>query len=366
MSILYVHGVAIREGDQPQWETLKRVTHGALWDEVRAALQTHVAPSVNPADPQGVDISWVYWGDLGASLTNKGHEPSGWPPPEPPLTLNAAALADELERGLRPDLPADRWPELVEGCWATAQDAGVRAAIGNVPVAAQWSVALSAVRARLGLDSAHLPQRLRLRRHQNVRRVMQDLRRPLEGFIPYFVGDALDYFTRRGTPRQPGPIAARVLGALKKSWHLSRERDEPLVIVTHSMGGQLIYDALTSFLPADPEVSDLRAAVWCAAASQVGPCKALGLFLDDQTGGGSALDASPHLGYFWNVWSERDLLSFPAEGSVPGAHDTDFPLGGRSPHMAYLQRPEFYRTLAARVRVQVAREAAGEGCTDSD
>ncbi|MFK7600618.1 hypothetical protein ACI3L1_00255 [Deinococcus sp. SM5_A1] len=361
MSILYVHGVAIREGDQPQWETLKRVTHGALWDEVRTALQTHVAPSVNPADPQGVDISWVYWGDLGASLAYTNQGQPEWPPPERPLTLDAAALADSLERDLRPEVLADRWPELVEVCWAIAQDAGVRAAIANVPVAAQWPVALSAVRARLDLDGAHLPQRLRLRRHQNMRRAMLDLRRPLEGFIPFFVGDALEYFTLRGTPRQPGPIAARVLAALKKSWHLSRERDEPLVIVTHSMGGQLIYDALTSFLPADPELSDLRAAVWCAAASQVGPCKALGLFLDDQTGGGTALDASPHLGYFWNVWSERDLLSFPAEGSVPGAHDTDFPLGGRSPHMAYLQRPEFYRTLAARVRVQVAREAVGKG-----
>ncbi|WP_175607501.1 hypothetical protein [Deinococcus marmoris] len=42
---------------------------------------------------------------------------------------------------------------------------------------------------------------------------------------------------------------------------------------------------------------------------------------------------------------------------MPGAHDTAFPLGGRSAHMAYLHRPEFYRTLAARVRVQVAREA---------
>ncbi len=360
MSILYVHGVAIREGDQPQWKTLKRVTHGALWDEVRAALQTHVAPSVQPADPQGVDISWVYWGDLGTNPTPGNHAQAEWSPPEHPLALDAAALADALERGLHPEVPADRWPELVDACWAAAQDTGVRAVIGNVPAAVQWAVALSAVRARLDLDGAHLPQRLRLSRHQNVRRAMQDLRRPLEGFIPYFVGDALEYFTLRGTPQQPGPIAARVLDALKKSWHLSRERNEPLVIVTHSMGGQLIYDALTSFVPADPELTDLRVALWCAAASQVGPCKAMGLFLDDQSGEGTALAASPHLGYFWNVWSENDLLSFPAEGSVPGAHDTDFPLGRRSPHMAYLQRPEFYRTLAARVRVQVAREAAKE------
>ncbi|MDV6374416.1 hypothetical protein [Deinococcus arenicola] len=360
MSILYVHGVAIREGDQPQWETLKRVTHGALWEEVRTALQTHVAPSVNPADPGGVDTDWVYWGDLGASLAHENHGQRGRLPAGPPLTLSAAALADELERGLRPEVPAGRWPELVEACWAAAQDSGVRAVIGNVSAAVQWPVALSAVRSRLHLEGAQLPQRLRLRRRQNMRRAMQELRRPLEGFVPYFVGDALQYFTSRGTPQQPGPIAARVLTALKKSWHLSRERNEPLVIVTHSMGGQLVYDALTTFIPANPEFSDLRAAVWCAAASQVGPCKDLGLFLDDQSGEGTALVASPHLDYFWNVWSENDLLSFPAEGSVLGAHDTAFALGGRSPHMAYLQRPEFYRTLAARVRVQVAREAVGK------
>ncbi|OLV16220.1 hypothetical protein [Deinococcus marmoris] len=291
MSILYVHGVAIREGDQPQWATLKRLTHGALWDEVRAALQTHVAPSVNPADPQGVNTDWVYWGDLGASPAHASHQQPEWFPPDHPLTLDAAALADALERGLRPEVPADRWPDLVDVCWAVSQDAGVRAVIGNAPAAGRWPVALSAVRARLGLDGVHLPQRLRLRRRQDVRHAMQDLRRPLKGFIPYFVGDALEYFTSRGNPQQPGLIAVRVLAALKKSWQLSQERSEPLVIVTHSMGGQLIYDALTGFIPADPELSDLRAAVWCAAASQVGPCKALGLFLDDQTGNGVPLDA---------------------------------------------------------------------------
>lgn len=365
MSILYVHGVAVREGDQPQWDLLKRVTHGALWNEVRAALQTHVAPGVNPADPQGVDVDWVYWGDLGATLAHGGRfradEQPQWPPPQRPDALSAAALADGLERGLRPEVPADRWPELVEVCWSAAQDAGVRAVVGHVSDGNAWPVALAAVRARLGLDAPDLPERLQLRRRQNVRQTLRDLRRPLEGFVPYFLGDALKYFMARGTPRQPGPIAARVLDAVKRSWHLSRERGEPLVIVTHSMGGQLIYDALTSFIPADPELKDLRAAVWCAAASQVGPCKELGLFLDDQTGEGTALNASPHLGYFWNVWSDRDFLSFSAEGVVPGVHDTAFPLGGRSPHMAYLQRPEFYRTLAARVRVQVARDAAGEG-----
>ena len=38
---------------------------------------------------------------------------------------------------------------------------------------------------------------------------------------------------------------------------------------------------------------------------------------------------------------------------VPGAHDTAFPLGGnvQAGHLAYLQRPEFYRMLAAKVEV---------------
>lgn len=75
-----VHGVTIREGDQPQWEALRRVTHGALWDEVRAALQTHVAPSVSPAHPGGVNTDWVEWGDLGASLAHGNHEQPGRPP----------------------------------------------------------------------------------------------------------------------------------------------------------------------------------------------------------------------------------------------------------------------------------------------
>ncbi|THF85360.1 hypothetical protein E7T09_17175 [Deinococcus sp. KSM4-11] len=136
--------------------------------------------------------------------------------------------------------------------------------------------------------------------------------------------------------------------------HASRQHSaEPLVVLTHSLGGVLLYDVLSAFLPAAPELRDVRVDVWCAVGSQVGPFVELGL-----TVGGAPQDTpfpadGPHLGYFWNVWSESDLLSFPASDVVPGAHDTAFPLGGnvQAGHLAYLQRPEFYRTLAAKVEV---------------
>ncbi|WP_180969946.1 hypothetical protein [Deinococcus planocerae] len=89
----------------------------------------------------------------------------------------------------------------------------------------------------------------------------------------------------------------------------------------------------------------------------MGLFKELGLFLEETATPSAPVARSPHLGYFWNVWSPGDLLSFRAEGVAGGAHDLEFPLGGHLPseHVAYLHHPTFYRTLAAKLRVQVRR-----------
>ena len=66
MPVLFVHGVAVRNEDDPQFSVVERLTRGAEWPVVEELLRTHVAPELNRADPDAVDIARVYWGDLGA------------------------------------------------------------------------------------------------------------------------------------------------------------------------------------------------------------------------------------------------------------------------------------------------------------
>ncbi|NTU83853.1 MAG: hypothetical protein HGA45_31515, partial [Chloroflexales bacterium] len=57
MPIVFVHGVAARDG---QSDT-------ALWAEIAAYLRRYIAPALS-ADPNGVPIRKIYWGDLGVRL----------------------------------------------------------------------------------------------------------------------------------------------------------------------------------------------------------------------------------------------------------------------------------------------------------
>ena len=79
MPIVFVHGVAVRDPDDPQYAAAQRLTRGADWTVVEAALREHVAPAVRPSAPERVALIRVYWGDLGAQPTEVVEGP--------PLTL---------------------------------------------------------------------------------------------------------------------------------------------------------------------------------------------------------------------------------------------------------------------------------------
>ncbi|WP_019587825.1 hypothetical protein [Deinococcus apachensis] len=367
MPILFIHGVAIREGDEPQWATLHRLTRGVNWSQIQESLRAHVAPALNPAHPEEVALSFLYWGDLGARYALGGRFQGSRLPDRPwPERLDALdeeVLGELLERRLRQAAPPGDWPALVEAGWAVARDTSFRDVLRLTPPPDQWSLAEAAVRARLhpaagpALLWPPLSEEWRLQRQRDMQRVMLSVRRPLEAFMPLFLGDVLCYLNGRGTAGSPGRIAQRVLDGLHAADKARQGTGEPLIVLTHSMGGQLLYDALTALVPADPALARLRVDFWCAAGSQVGLFKELGLFLEEESPHAVPLSHSPHLGYFWNVWSLEDLLSFRAEGVVEGAHDMEFPMDDplQSGHVAYLHHPEFYLTLAAKLRVHLQR-----------
>lgn len=368
MPLLFVHGVAIREEEAPEFKTLHSLTSGVDWTVISALLREYVAPVMRPAAPQDVSLEWLYWGDLGATYRAGGRfrgtfEPE--PPPAPhPLEASAQEQAQWLEDRLLPQTPAVLWPATIEAAALTAQDQTVQLLAAELSEPARGEVLLAAVEARrqnrAALPSAPQFSALLLgweeRQRGRMQQAFRGVRRPLEDFGPIFLGDALTYFTARGTPEQPGPVLERVLAALQQADTAAKHSSEPLVVLTHSLGGQLVYDVLSSVVPTRPDLAELRVDLWCAVGSQLGLFKELGLMLEDHVpvnadNPGTSL-LQNHLGYLWNVWSYSDLLSFRAEGNISSAHDASFPLGGQvqDEHLAYFHQPYFYAALAAKLR----------------
>ena len=204
---------------------------------------------------------------------------------------------------------------------------------------------------------------------KRVRTTVTAIRRPLEVFVPTFLGDVMTYLNTRGNADAPGPIPLRVLETLEVAQFAADSRAEPLVVLTHSMGGQILYDLLTHFIPRMPQHRGIRVDFWCATASQIGFFEELKLFLESDpltgadTGTLAPRPASAHLGGWWNVWDHADLLSFRAAGIVEGVDDGSFFAAGTlaTDHFRYLDNAPLYRALARRLRASMKGEGEGEG-----
>lgn len=302
MPIVYIHGVAIRDDDEMLARAAK-VFREVPWPTIEGHLREHVAPVISE-DPASVPITRIYWGDLGAQFAWGGR------------SLVSRRLQDEVA------VSTTRLP-----------DAG------------------RSGRART----------LRARGRRTIRETVTAIRRPVEDFIPTFIGDVMVYIAGRGTAESPGPIPRRILAGLETAAADARAREEPLVVVTHSMGGQMFYDALTHFIPRTPQLADIRVDFWCALGSQVGFFEELKLFLESdpsysaESGRLTPLPPPERLGGWWNVWDHADLVSFRAEGIFDGVDDTAFFAAGTlaTDHNRYLDHVEVYRTLAAKVRASL-------------
>jgi hypothetical protein len=182
-----------------------------------------------------------------------------------------------------------------------------------------------------------------------------EVRPHLNELASLFIGDVFEYLDKRGDAQKPGPILQRVLDALEKAQSDKQTRPgEPLVVITHSMGGQLIYDAVTHFLPNSPRHRDIKIDFWCATASQVGFFEELKLFKfrDDSVAVPNRMPfPRSHLGMWWNIWDANDFLSFTANPVFDGVDDESYDSGLSlvTAHSGYLRRPSFYRKLAAKL-----------------
>jgi hypothetical protein len=184
--------------------------------------------------------------------------------------------------------------------------------------------------------------------------VAGEFRGPLNDFVTRFLGDVLYYMTLRGTRDAPGAIPKVLLDELATAQTNKQNRGgEPIVLLTHSMGGQIAYDVVSSFLPASPERRQIKLDFWCATASQVGFFEELNMFLASSPSYSKATGKmtpfpSANLGRWWNVWDHNDIVSFTAKGIFEGVDDEDYWSGMSvaAAHGGYLERPSFYRAFA--------------------
>ena len=186
-----------------------------------------------------------------------------------------------------------------------------------------------------------------------------EARPKLNAFVTRFIGDVLVYLEARGTVGAPGRIPTVLLDTLVAARAAQQQRGgEPIIVLSHSMGGQVVYDAVTAFLTA-PAYAGIRIDFWTAAASQVGLFEEMKTFLASDPRYGTAGGKVPYpdrerLGGWWNVYDRTDVLSFTASAIVDGVDDEEYssgvPLIGA--HSGYFMRPSFFRRFAAKVAAE--------------
>jgi hypothetical protein len=161
--------------------------------------------------------------------------------------------------------------------------------------------------------------------------------------VSRFFGDVFVYLQHRGTRENPGPIVERVISGLK---NIPRAHaDEPLIVVTHSMGGNILYDVFTSFSP------DLHADVWISVGGQVAQFEEMKLFMVSDPAvktPSKVAQIKDRVGYWLNVYDPLDPFSYMASPVFADVDDDlPFSTGGNllKSHGEYFGRASFHELL---------------------
>lgn len=165
-----------------------------------------------------------------------------------------------------------------------------------------------------------------------------------------FLGDTFVYLDKRGSREQPGEIVKIVAGAIKQAEKHKLDEDNRLVVVAHSMGGNIVYDILTHYQP------DLKVDLLVTVGSQVAVFKELGLYKEDDDRSGAPLPTALvnkpiNVGAWLNVFDPLDVLGFAVEGVFTDTKDFAFSNQASvlDAHSLYFFRPTFHQRLRARM-----------------
>jgi hypothetical protein len=207
------------------------------------------------------------------------------------------------------------------------------------------SFGLSQISDRLSLAISHLGQAaIRLLTAGGV----DGMRRRYQEQAALLLGDVFVYLRSGGRVGHEGMIRDVVQEAIA---HASKERDATggkLIVVGHSMGGDIAYDLLTA------QLAEVNCDVLITVGSQVALFEELGLFCSSETSHGDAptsLKTPKGVRRWLNVFDRHDVLGFATSGVFGGAEDYEYDTGGClwNAHSLYLVRPSFHRRLIERL-----------------
>ena len=184
-----------------------------------------------------------------------------------------------------------------------------------------------------------------------VSSALAETRPALNNFVANFLGDVFTYLdTREPASGGPGVIPALVIDALKRAQARKAQTGERIVVVTHSMGGQLLFDAVTRFASLDPELEDLVVDVWLSCACQVSFFAELGLFrgVDGGVRGPAKLDRPARVAKWVNFYDTNDFIGFIQAPVFGGVEDKPYNTGyGLAlAHTGFLTRPSFFKSIS--------------------
>ena len=186
-----------------------------------------------------------------------------------------------------------------------------------------------------------------------VSTVFGELRPVVNEFVAYFIGDVLAYINERDEGGAPGVIPRRVLDALRTAHRRKQATGEKIVVVSHSMGGQLLYDALTFYAPGDPTLAGLAVDHWMSCGAQVSLFAELFMFKGQpaDVSGPRKLPRPAAVTAWTNFYDRNDLVGFVMSPIFNDVADIEYDTGyGLAfAHTGYLARPSFFEAMAARL-----------------
>ncbi len=160
--------------------------------------------------------------------------------------------------------------------------------------------------------------------------------------VSLFLGDVFVYLKSRDEP-SGGKIVAEVQGAFEKANQARTAGDNKLIVVAHSMGGNISYDILTSFVP------KIEVDLFVTVGSQVGLFEELKLFRNsDPTVVAPAVVPRPANIKRWiNVMDPNDILAYSTARIFGESVDTRLDNGAPvwAAHSAYFYQPTFHQRL---------------------
>jgi len=187
--------------------------------------------------------------------------------------------------------------------------------------------------------------------------VSAPLRKPGTHAFATFTGDVFAYLSERGDGNEPGLIASKVITDLREAKKLARSKEEPLVVISHSFGGEIVYDILTHYAP------EIEVDVWITVGSQVGLFEEMSLLwtsagrIDKNAATNQSVTSPKNVKRWINIIDSNDVLGFLIEpiftphstGTVKDyLYNTAFPIYGA--HSGYFKWPSFYKRMAKRLR----------------